>query len=300
MAFTVRSWPSDKREQWFASFKILLLATLSGLCWFPLASISSFLGKWLALLLFHYQRAPGQPIDNPYLLCAYLTLMVLSAVVYLGLIPPLMGIRFDSYKAFLRSIGLTGISMPGIVSVSIALIIGGILVVAMLPSFLAEPRVLYVQAGPYHWLIDRNWIWWVTNLEPPLVEETVFRGLIIVVLMKRFPLWFAVLWSAMLFGMLHLQIGFQAALSDAILGGIGWAMIKLKTRSIWPGAVIHYGMNSGFYPPAFVGMFVLLCALYSKQAIEWLVKLNAFFDRYEEGKHQKRQEEYTTATPPEP
>ncbi|MDQ2716791.1 MAG: CPBP family intramembrane metalloprotease [Chloroflexota bacterium] len=272
MLFTVRSWFLCHQAQ----VKTWLLATLLGLSWFPLSYTSLFLGRWLAALFFHYRSAAGQPVDNLFLLCAYLTMIVLGVALYLGLVPALLGIRLDDYKAFLRSIGLIGISRFGLVSISVALVVVSILVALhVLPLFYVTQSI-----GPYHWRANYNWIWWVTNLQPPLVEETLFRGLIIVVLLKRFPPWFAVLWSAVLFGLPHLSFGFQTALSDAFVAGVGWAIIKLKTRSIWPGAVIHYGMNSGFYLPALVGMLIILLAVLVLLAKQWLVRLESFFDRH--------------------
>lgn len=76
----------------------------------------------------------------------------------------------------------------------------------------------------------------------PIVEEIIFRGLILGVLLKliRRP-WIAILISALVFGAIHMTT------SQLIFGGLyglllGW--LFWRTGSIWPGVVIHVANNS--------------------------------------------------------
>jgi len=82
-------------------------------------------------------------------------MIVLGAIIYLGLVPALLGIRPGGYKAFLRSIGLIGISKFGMVSISIALMVVSILIaLRVLPLFYVIQSI-----GSYHWRVEYNWIW---------------------------------------------------------------------------------------------------------------------------------------------
>jgi hypothetical protein len=76
----------------------------------------------------------------------------------------------------------------------------------------------------------------------PIVEEIIFRGLILGTLLTliRRP-WIAILISALVFGAIHMTT------SQLIFGGLyglllGW--LFWRTGSIWPGVVIHVANNA--------------------------------------------------------
>lgn len=85
----------------------------------------------------------------------------------------------------------------------------------------------------------------------PLVEETVFRGLILAVLLNRFhatseEVLKAVLLANMLFGLWHLppnpDAPWQQGVANVIyafLLGVGFAAASLRTRSIWLVMIVH-------------------------------------------------------------
>lgn len=89
------------------------------------------------------------------------------------------------------------------------------------------------------------------------LEEFPFRGLILYAFVRlwadsRSGIWKAVLWSAVFFGASHLvHILFgrpvpQATLLaiNAALGGILYAAILLRWRTIWPAVALHSGLNA--------------------------------------------------------
>lgn len=80
-----------------------------------------------------------------------------------------------------------------------------------------------------------------------LSEELMFRSVLLQSLLNRFAVWPAVLISSALFGVVHTLNGLttgdvNGALwqsAAAFLQGIGYAAIRLRTRSVWPMMVVH-------------------------------------------------------------
>lgn len=78
-------------------------------------------------------------------------------------------------------------------------------------------------------------------------EELMFRAVVLQGLLERYAVWPAVLASSALFGIVHAANGigtgdFSGALwqsAAAFLQGIGYAAIRLRTRSVWPMTVVH-------------------------------------------------------------
>lgn len=78
-------------------------------------------------------------------------------------------------------------------------------------------------------------------------EELMFRALLLQSLLARHAVWPAVLISSALFGAVHTLNGlatgdFSSALWQsmaAFLQGVGYAAIRLRTRSVWPMVVVH-------------------------------------------------------------
>ncbi len=75
----------------------------------------------------------------------------------------------------------------------------------------------------------------------PLIEELLFRGLFLFGLSRRYGSFFGVLFSAVLFGIVHL--GAVPAIYATVAGVVlGW--LALVTRSIWPGVALHAAFNA--------------------------------------------------------
>ncbi len=72
---------------------------------------------------------------------------------------------------------------------------------------------------------------------PPLVEELVFRGVLIERFTVKWRVGVAVLVSSVLFGVLHVDpVG-------AGMFGVVTGLLYLRTGSLWPGILIHAGNN---------------------------------------------------------
>lgn len=79
----------------------------------------------------------------------------------------------------------------------------------------------------------------------PLVEELLFRGVLLSGLMRRMPVSVAVLVSALVFGCAHVpDFGFAWYAVPALVGlGVVLALLRLGSRSLWPAVVAHAGNN---------------------------------------------------------
>ncbi|MGB8021378.1 MAG: type II CAAX endopeptidase family protein [Candidatus Nanopelagicales bacterium] len=72
---------------------------------------------------------------------------------------------------------------------------------------------------------------------PPLVEETVFRGVLIERWTAKWRVGVAIIVSAVCFGILH------ADPVGAGVFGVIMSLLYLRTRSLWPGILVHFANN---------------------------------------------------------
>lgn len=84
----------------------------------------------------------------------------------------------------------------------------------------------------------------------PIVEEFVFRGLIMTKLRKEdFPV-IAIIISAILFALIHAMAGGIITVIHAFFGGLIFALSYVKTKSLFPAIAAHIFGNIGGYAPA--------------------------------------------------
>lgn len=95
----------------------------------------------------------------------------------------------------------------------------------------------------------------VTTLGP-LVEELLFRGVLLSASLRYAPAWVGMFITAALFACVHLpDLGFLwYALPNLLLLGVTLAWLRLRSGSIWP-AVLAHGVNNAL---AVVSWFVVL------------------------------------------
>jgi len=88
----------------------------------------------------------------------------------------------------------------------------------------------------------------------PLVEELLFRGVLLSALLRRFPVAWSVAGCVVLFGLVHLPgLHFRwFALPDLMLLALALCWLRLKSGSLWPSVVAH-GVNNMV---AMVALFV--------------------------------------------
>lgn len=74
----------------------------------------------------------------------------------------------------------------------------------------------------------------------PVLEEMLFRGVILRGFLRQYSRTFAILWSAALFGAAHLNL-YQLATAFAIGIVAGW--LYERCRSLWPCILLHASYN---------------------------------------------------------
>ncbi|MBR2196095.1 MAG: CPBP family intramembrane metalloprotease [Salinivirgaceae bacterium] len=79
------------------------------------------------------------------------------------------------------------------------------------------------------------------GIAAPVLEELVFRGIILAALLHRYEPRKAIIWSAVIFGIAHLN-PWQFIAAFIIGCAIGW--LFWRTRSIWIGIFMHWANNT--------------------------------------------------------
>lgn len=104
-----------------------------------------------------------------------------------------------------------------------------------LPNWIEDEQTL---------LMSNYWGYIVLGLLAPLSEEIVFRGAILRTLLTSMKPWTAILISAFIFGLIHMN---PAQIPFAFLAGILLGWMYWRTGSILPGMAYHWANNSIAY-----------------------------------------------------
>lgn len=81
----------------------------------------------------------------------------------------------------------------------------------------------------------------------PIVEDFVFRALIITKLRNEVSTTFSIIISAILFAIIHFMAGGIVTVVHAFLGGLIFALAYVKTKSLFPAIVAHiFGNIAGY------------------------------------------------------
>ncbi|MEH6947846.1 type II CAAX endopeptidase family protein [Bacillus sp. JJ634] len=86
-----------------------------------------------------------------------------------------------------------------------------------------------------------------------IFEEVIWRGIMLSALKEFTSTGYAIIVTSVGFGLLHLAIGFSISLSLLIsVAGVIYALITLKTNSIYPSIVLHIVINIGMVYSGFI------------------------------------------------
>lgn len=173
-------------------------------------------------------------VSNPwYLLISYLLSFGLSLVL-------LMLIRGREEKFYFTKVP-TGIFILLIVP-TIALIFLREPLIELTEMLFPIPEMFEKQFGNM-----MEWhpaIFFTIAIIAPVLEELIFRGIILDGFLQRYDPWKAIIWSSVIFGIAHFN-PWQFVSAAALGIVIGW--LYWKTRSLWPGIFIHVFNNAGAY-----------------------------------------------------
>ena len=86
----------------------------------------------------------------------------------------------------------------------------------------------------------------------PIIEELLFRGLILDSLSESYGSWASIFISSVIFAILHISSGHLSIL-NAFWGGMIYGYVRMRTNSLWPSIFLHSMWN---------GHIVLLQFLY--------------------------------------
>ncbi len=152
-----------------------------------------------------------------------------------GLLPPPLRQGFGAlgFRAFRSWQGVAGVVLG----------VAGIYAVSVLYTLIAQAfnmqvqtnvDVLSKQAAVEPWTILATLV--AAVIVAPLCEETFFRSYFFQGLRLRLSVWVAMILSAIIFGIAH---GDPGSLVLLIVIGIFLALLRWRTRSIWPGICLH-------------------------------------------------------------
>lgn len=162
-------------------------------------------------------------ISDDYMLGYYLSTIIVIYIIYLILIPIIFNINI---KLYIDKIGFK--FNNEILILSIALIL------SMIIGFcLRKPIAL-----------SENYWAWLYLLQPPMVEELLFRGVIPYLLYYKYKNKLApFIISCILFSLIHILLGMNGILNSLLIGSI-LLTIRIQCTSIIPSMIIHYIINS--------------------------------------------------------
>ncbi|WP_394549088.1 CPBP family intramembrane glutamic endopeptidase [Priestia aryabhattai] len=79
-----------------------------------------------------------------------------------------------------------------------------------------------------------------------ILEEVLWRGIMLSQLKSNLSTFYAVFITSIGFGLLHISIGIPVVTSLLFsFGGLFYAFVVLKTKSIYPAVVFHFIINLG-------------------------------------------------------
>ncbi len=108
----------------------------------------------------------------------------------------------------------------------------------------------------------------VTAIQPPIVEELLFRGLVFSLLLMAFSDTWAMIISSLLFGILHIMLSPINAIVSALIG-VMYCLVVKRTGSTVPAMALHYIQSTSLYwfgiGIALVGIYELFSLLTPKR-----------------------------------
>lgn len=141
----------------------------------------------------------------------------------------------DGRASAMATVGLLGVPILMLVPIIVLLDCQAMLLLdKLLPLSDSEAAMFESMTGGLG-----NWV--LTCAIAPLVEEMFFRGILLRGMLKRYGSTDAIVYSAFVFGVMHLNV-YQFVIAFAV--GILAAALYVRTRSLWPGIVLHAGLNT--------------------------------------------------------
>lgn len=228
------------------NYKFLLIAVLVCLSWLPLAYFDSwftnYFGIFKNLSFTDWQRMS-------------FVRLILFFIIFLIIIPIILKKKFgDSYSDILGINFRKTNWLAGILFIILPLII----------AYYYGNTISGLQKN------TPNLAEFVANIQPPIIEEAMFRGIFFYLMYKGgFKNWVILLVGALLFGGIHMPFhGFQAAITGAMSIFL-FLLPRIFSRNIIPGMFLHYYSNSGMMMPVFLANCVVFVLIMIKDKVNF-------------------------------
>ena len=88
--------------------------------------------------------------------------------------------------------------------------------------------------------IDIAFLFLSVAIVTPIAEELFFRGYVLDAINRKHGDWTAIIWSAVLFGLVHVD---PFTMGQAFMGGIIYGWIRMRTGSLLPAIACHMMWN---------------------------------------------------------
>jgi uncharacterized protein len=156
----------------------------------------------------------------------------------------LMAYKRLSYRSLFHPTANSVVGTLGALFVPVLLIVPGLSFLAGLLNLLVH-SVLPMSAEQEAMFTDMLEIGAIPILfacvAAPLLEEMLFRGVILRSFLHQYSRKEAILWSAFIFGLAHLNV-YQFVTAFALGLVLGW--LYERTRSLWPSILLHAAFNA--------------------------------------------------------
>lgn len=233
---------------------------------------------WFALTALSFlqssstQSQPNQPLGPAQdIVSGVLTFIVSTLLEGIFLIAPLwfavfkprrlarqQGVPEPGWRVGLRALGLRafrpspalGAFALGVLAIFAATILYGEIAQALHITVTTNVDQLRARAASAPWTTLATLL--VAVVVAPFCEEIFFRGYFFQGLRLNISVWLAVALSAVIFGLAHGDLG---SLPLLIVIGLALAIIRWRTRSLWPGIALHILNN-------LVGAWVIFQAIH--------------------------------------
>jgi len=70
----------------------------------------------------------------------------------------------------------------------------------------------------------------------PIIEELLFRGLILDTLSESYGSWTSIIISSVIFALLHI---YPLSILNAFWAGMIYGYLRIRTNSLWPSIILH-------------------------------------------------------------
>lgn len=216
---------SEPENQYYPSIRqsvglILKMILLSIPVAIPLAILSAFL---------KYQELDDKRIDSITFLLAYVALF--SIVISIGL-SSFRATNQSDYRLKFRKIPVKTMVLLLIVLISGIFISEPLDSLIPMPDAIREYMLKIFQPNIYFFLSG--------VVAAPVLEEILFRGIILEGFLRNYSPQKAIIWSALIFGLAHLN-PWQSF--GAIAFGLLFGWVYVKTESLIPCIILHFANN---------------------------------------------------------